>query len=201
MPEIEAAEPGIVVVADADVWSDGLTSAVRAVTVGAAEWSMPHGKVYRLNPESTLKLLAGEEPVLRPQRRREPAWPLSRRPYEGVLGGGIVIAHRDTFLEIPLDPRFKGPGQEDESWGYAIQTLAGSGWHGKAPLFHLYHEPLPRLSHRRGSKESWDLYRRYAEANMNKAAMRSLIEEFNDGKWTGQSKLHDHSELARGEHR
>jgi hypothetical protein len=169
MPALRNAPSDVVVIADSDCWSDGLESAVRAVTVGAAEWAMPHKTVYRLTELATHQFIGGESGL---------GVEVERRPYEGVWGGGIVVAHRDTFLSVPLDPRFKGPGQEDESWGLALWTLAGPGWRGKEPLTHLWHPPLPRLSPRRGSVASWELYRRYALANRKPDEMRALLAEF-----------------------
>lgn len=167
MPALRRMPDDIVVVADADVWCEGIESAIRAVTCGVANWAIPHKTVHRLSREGTDALLAGAE------------WSgkLDRRPYKGIFGGGIVVAHRDTFLEVPLDARFTGWGQEDESWGIALSTLAGLPWRGEADLIHLWHPPMPRMGGRRGNPEGWELYKRYATARGKPDEMRDLIFE------------------------
>lgn len=171
MPLVEAAPDGIVIVADADVWCDGLASAVRAVTCGVAEWAMPHDLLYRLSAEATSRVLRGMEPSIH--------MGLDQRPYHGIPGGGIVVAHRATLLAAPLDKRFDGWGQEDESWGWALGCMAGEPWRGEAPMFHLWHPPAERMTRRRGTPEGWHLRCRYREHQANPDAMRMLLE----GAW------------------
>lgn len=187
MPKIEQAGDDVVVVADADCWCAGLESAVLAVTCGVAEWAVPHKTVYRLTEDATERLIGGEVPL-----------PLEteRRPYHGVWGGGILVAHRDTFLRVPLDPRFQGPGQEDEAWGVALWTLAGQGWRGTADLLHLWHDPLPRLSHRRGSLKSWKLYQRYARAREHPEQMEALLKEIDVTRNPDGPAVHHRSAAA-----
>jgi hypothetical protein len=170
MPEIAAIEAEIVIVADADVWCEGLPDAVAAVKAGAT-WAIPHRGVFRLTRESTEQLLAGREP-----------WELEleQSAYLGTMGGGFVVARRETLLDVPLDPRFIGWGQEDESWGIALSCLAGRPWRGKVPLVHLWHPAPPRLTRRRGSVEGMNLRRRYGAAIGDPALMRALIEEAKD---------------------
>lgn len=90
----------VVIVADADVWCDGLADAVTAVQAGAS-WAVPHTSVHRLNPEATAAVLRGAD------------WnnqPLDQRPYRGIFGGGYVVAHRGVIHSIPPDPRYTGWG-------------------------------------------------------------------------------------------
>ena len=157
MPAVEASCAEIVVVHDADVACGGLPAALRAVESGAP-WAIPHLNVHRLNADG------GEE----------------QRPYRGIEGGGIVVARRPTLLEIPLDPRFAGWGQEDESWGVALNVLAGKPWRGKAPLYHFWHPPQQRLSRTRGSREGWNLRREYFRARSDPDRMRALVQEARD---------------------
>jgi hypothetical protein len=168
MPAVEAAaDDAIVVLADADVWCDGLREAVDAVA-GGAPWAIPHSHVYRLSPSGTAAVLAGE------------SWesqPLVQRPYRGVEGGGIVVARRETLLEAPLDERFCGWGQEDTAHAHALTTLVGHPWRGQAPLVHLWHPPQQRESRQRGSARGWALYKRYVAARRDPTRMRALIEE------------------------
>lgn len=165
-PVVEQSTADIVAVVDADVWTAGLKRAVYAVAVGLAEWAMPHRKVLRLDKESTEAFIAGEI-----------ATGFTRRPYEGVWGGGIVVAPKGVLLDCQLDPRFKSWGQEDTSHALALLTLHGDGWRGDADLIHLYHPPQERLNRQKGSREGWDLFLRYRKARRRPDAMRALLEE------------------------
>ena len=120
---------------DADVWCDGLPEAVSAVADGHS-WAIPHRQVYRLSKDGTDAYL-----------RRQPwKFKLDQQPYEGMLGGGIIVAQRDVLLRVPIDPRFIGWGQEDESHGMALWTIEGAPWRGTSDLIHLWHPPQDRLS-------------------------------------------------------
>jgi hypothetical protein len=170
MPAIARSSAQIVVAHDADVWTPGLALAVQAVRDGAA-WAVPHWKVHRLSAEATRAVLGGGE------------WsgqPLARPVYTGIAGGGVIVAHRDTFLDIPLDPRFHGWGQEDESWAMALWCLLGEPWRGEDPLVHLWHTLEPRHGQRMGSQAGWDLRNRYAQVRYDEANMRQLLQEAQD---------------------
>ncbi len=158
----------IVVVADADVWCDGVEEAVQAVENGA-EWATPHHGVRRLNRAATERVLRGGELDTRLR--------LDRRPYVGILGGGITVLRRETLFDIPLDPRFTGWGQEDESWGLALYALLGKPFRAKPWLYHLWHPPATRLTPARGSPAGWKLRCRYHAARRDQAAMRALLKE------------------------
>lgn len=150
------------VVHDGDVWTDGLDAAV--ASLGAeCRWAIPHHKVYRL---------AGGVTGPTDDRRC-----LVQAPYVGFPGGGIVVIDRDAYETCPLDPRFVGFGQEDESWALALTTIYGPPWRGDAPLWHWWHPPQPRRSRSVGNPESFALWRRYRRARNNPAAMSALVEE------------------------
>jgi len=166
-PEVEATAVEIVIIADADVWCDGIPEAVAAVDAGAP-FAIPHLKVHRLTKEGTEAVLAGGS--WRGQSLVQP-------PYEGFEGGGIVVSRREVLERVPLDCRFVNWGQEDECHAMALRTLVGVPWRGKAPLVHLWHPPQPRASRRRGSKESWELRRRYVAARKDPIAMAELLVE------------------------
>lgn len=170
MPAVQHSSASVVVVADADVWCDGLDAAVAAVLDGEA-WAIPHGKVHRLTRDATQLVLEGQAPATLTGHVHE------QIPYTGIAGGGLVVLRREVALDVPLDPRFEGWGGEDHSWGYALQTLAGRPWRGDAPLWHLWHPAAPRLSRKIGSEPSEALRRRYWAAMSNPQAMRNLIEE------------------------
>jgi hypothetical protein len=165
---LERAEGEAIVVADADVWCEGIERALTAVVCGFASWAMPHYTVRRISRDGTAAVLAGADPI---------AQDLDQNPYQGVWGGGVVVLHRDTLAECHPDPRFTGWGQEDESWATALQCLYGKGWRGTADLTHLWHPPQERLTRGWGSAESRALKRRYREARKDPDAMRALLQE------------------------
>lgn len=165
---VRRAAGDVLVVADADVWCHAVGEAVDAAQ--SAGWAMPHGRVWRLTAEATTDILCGG------------GWPiddpaaLERRPYWGMRGGGLVVVTRRAYEAAPLDPRFVGWGGEDESWSAALKVLVGPGWRGGAPLWHLWHEPLPRAVEFFGSTESRELVMRYRAAR-DVASMAALVDE------------------------
>lgn len=176
----------VLVIHDADVWTPGLEEAVEQVERGAM-WAIPHRGVHRLTEDSTRRLIAGE------------SWeglPLAERAYLGVEGGGVVAIHRDLLLRTPMDPRFEGWGSEDEAWAVALRACFGPPWRGKAPLAHLWHPPQSRLSRARGSRESWNLRRRYMRAAREPREMKTLLEEARAALDAAQPNLHDQPPAA-----
>lgn len=164
---IEQTDAEVVVVADADVWTDALATSITAVRAGAP-WAIPHRGVHRLTADSSDQFIAGAPlDVL----------DLDERAYLGVEGGGIVVLPRKTYEACPMDPRFHGWGGEDESWGLALRALHGPAVRGRGQLVHLWHPPQPRMTRRSGSPESRSLRKRYARAARDPAAMTVLIEE------------------------
>jgi hypothetical protein len=192
-PAVATAESGPVLVADADVWCDGLQEAVGAIE-GGEPWAIPHLYVHRLTEQSTAQACGQYEnwnktrPEIRGLELEEPAYP-------GMQGGGYVVAQRDTLLDIPLDPRFEGWGQEDISWAMALHFLAGPAWRGHAPLYHLYHPPQDRINRKRGNEAGWLLYRRYCRARYDLPKLRELIEEAkaHGAVEPAQPAVHDHA--------
>lgn len=167
--------PGdILVITDADVWCDATGEAIQRVRDGAP-WAMPHIKVYRLNPESTTDVLAGRQPHERMPLAHQVEPTIPGYPHPGTLGGGIVVVRRDVYEACPLDPRFVGWGQEDESWGMALRCLYGPPVRLKAPLWHLWHPPAD--PQRQGNPNGHILYKRYSKAKRRPDEMRALIDE------------------------
>jgi len=186
-PVIEDCDAAIVVQADADVWTDGLGKAVSAVEDGAP-WAIPHLLVHRLSEDGTAAMLAGK------------AWkdqPLDQRPYRGIQGGGIVVATSDVMRAVPVDSRFTAWGQEDECHAAALNALVGPPWRGDAVLWHCWHPPQPRMTRRRGSRESWELRKCYMQARKDPCAMSALIEESRVVSPTAQHPRDDHPAVAR----
>jgi hypothetical protein len=161
----------ILVIADADVWCDGVPAAVARVKAGAG-WAIPHYLVRRLTLPATLAVLgSGDWPV------RRTTTTYAQRPYPGRPGGGIVVLSRESYAKVPMDPRFVGWGQEDESWALALGTMLGRSWRGLADLWHLHHEPAPRQSRNFGSQASMNLHRRYTTASRQPKRMAALLAE------------------------
>jgi hypothetical protein len=155
MPLVRKCSLQVVIVADADVYCDGLREAVEAVRAGVP-WAVPHKRVVRLDAKGT----GHDEP-----------------PYEPLIGGGLLVARRDVLRDVPLDSRFRGWGGEDESWGLALRCLFGEPWQGKSDLIHLWHPPQERMTRRIGNEANWQLRRRYRRARGDPAAMRELLQE------------------------
>lgn len=169
---LDRADGDLLVIADADVWTDGVGQAVTAVQAGAP-WAVPHGKVHRLTEQATALVLAGTDPAAI-------VGGLARGRYGGVEGGGMVVLPRALYEQVPLDPRFGGWGQEDGSLGLALATIAGKRWRGVSPLWHLWHPPAGRLNQHVGNAASWALHVRYQVASRSSAAMRRLLDEINE---------------------
>lgn len=157
----------VIIVADADVWCDGVPDAVQAIRDGQA-WAVPHITVRRLTEAATALIYAGAE--------FDPAAPLDRTQYVGVKGGGIVVLDRRILEDVPLDPAFENWGGEDISWGYALTAIHGAAWRGSADLFHLYHPLEPRQGPNYSSFEGRRRYRMYHEAQGRPSAMGLLID-------------------------
>lgn len=163
----------VLVIADADVWTEGTGRAVEAVADGAP-WAVPHWHVHRLTEQATARVFAGgplEGTLSESVHRR-----LDRPAYVGYAAGGVTVLPRATYTQVPLDRRFVGWGQEDESWAHALTTLAGSCWRGQADLWHLWHPPQARLNPRWGTSSGRALARSYEQARRLPEQMRALLE-------------------------
>jgi hypothetical protein len=167
-PAVDASDAEIVVVADADCHTNGLSEAIAAVRRGAP-WAIPHRGVYRLAERGMEDFYAGADPM---------ELPLTQPAYRGYPGGGFVVARKHVLQEVPLDPRFVGWGYEDESWARALKTIIGNPWRGDAPLIHLWHPPQPRRDRNHGSRESELLCLRYVAAEHKPEEMRAILREF-----------------------
>ncbi len=162
----------VIVVSDADVWSEGLVGAVDAVR-GGAKWAIPHRLVHRLTEAASERVIAGEDPAV----FLDDAAAHDEQPYRGRPCGGLVVLPRAIAERIPPDARFVGWGGEDDAWALALKTLAGRPWRGEAPLWHLWHPPQPRLSRSVGSEANIGLVSLYAQAMGNERRMRQLIDQ------------------------
>lgn len=164
---LQATTAPICVVADADVWCDTVRAAVEVVADGAP-WAMPHTLVRRLNRPGTSAWLEGASFGSSPAG-------LAQHPYQGVEGGGLVVVRRSTLEEVPLDARFTGWGQEDESWALALRTLVGPLHRLTGTLWHLWHPPAPRAGRGVGTLASVELRGRYRRAYLKPGLMERVI--------------------------
>lgn len=169
---VAKASHDLLVVADADVWCDGVGKAAEIVAGGAARWAMPHHLLKRLTASATDEVLAsGEFPRIRT------TFTYSDRPYPGHPGGGMVVLNRATYEQAPIDPRFSGWGQEDDSWAVTLRLLAGREWRGLEDLWHLWHSPQPRMNRSTGNSGGAMLARRYWSARSSPRSMEALVAE------------------------
>lgn len=173
------ADGELLLIADADVFMDRQQLGMWASTLQASSsraWIIPHRTVMRLTPAGTAAVLAGEEPPVDNDGGGYRPNPLIERCYKGVGGGGMVMLSRDLYESVPLDPRFAGWGQEDQSLNEALGVLGGSYHRGGGTLYHLWHPPQPRLNDVVGSDESQAHYQRYLAARTPEL-MRALVDE------------------------
>ncbi len=163
----------LLVIADADVWVDpeAIRAAIVEVDVGGVRWALPHRLVHRLTEEGTRLVLEGlsfESAV--------DQFGYDREPYQGTVGGGMTIIDYDDYRSVPLDPRFVGWGQEDESWGDALRTMFQGRHRGMADMWHLWHPRMPRMAPGMGNVAGIHLRRRYATTRGHQDRMRRLID-------------------------
>lgn len=169
---IRRADADLLVIADADVWTDGVADAVDLVRAGRAPWATPHHLVRRLSAPATDEVLAtGQWPTV-----RTPVT-YAERPYPAHPGGGMTVLTRAGYSQAPMDPRFVGWGQEDDAWAIALRLLLGREHRGTADLWHLWHEVPARKSRSVGSPDGMELHRRYVQARSSRPAMEQLIAE------------------------
>lgn len=170
---IRRADADILVIADADVWTDGVAEAVDLIAAGRAPWATPQHLVRRLSREATAEVLAtGHWPAVRTDKT------YAERPYPVHPGGGMTVVTRDGYREAPMDPMFEGWGQEDDAWAIALRLLLGPEHRGTADLWHLWHEIPARKSRTVGSQENADRYGRYVKAAKSRSLIEQLIAEF-----------------------
>lgn len=160
----------VLIIHDADVVLDlwALRAAVGWVERGDVAWAIPHQAVYRLSEAASAAYMRDAHLSSTPD--------LVRWPYIGVPGGGCVVLRRSTYDDCPLDRRFLGWGDEDQSWGWALGTLHGAPWRAEADLVHLWHPPQPgSQGTRSASLDSNRLRRAYRAYRADPARMRALV--------------------------
>lgn len=78
----------------------------------------------------------------------------------------------------------------------ALTALVGEPHRGRADLVHCWHPPQPRWTRRRGSREGWELRKRYHQASADPTAMSDLIEEIRVPSQSAQHPLHHHAPVG-----
>lgn len=167
----------IVIVADADCWVD--PTALMRCREGLNQWhdwALPHHRVIRLGAEYTHRLVDSDEPPVLDDAT------LEEHPYTALrAAGGVVMFKREVWNLVPMDPRFLGWGFEDVAWWYAMHTLIGPAWRGKADLFHLWHPrdvPMDRDERSKSADPaSRELLERYKAALRKPVAMQAIVDE------------------------
>lgn len=169
MNGVAQASHDILVITDADVWSCGLLDAIDAVAMGAP-WATPHGNVHRLGKTVTERIYAGYYPMSDSV--------CERPPYIGNVGGGLLVASKDTLQRVPFDTRFAGWGREDDAWQMAADVLLPAGVRFEYPLYHFWHPPQDSSAGRKSSPND-EIYSRYCDAAGDRKAMQLLLDEIN----------------------
>lgn len=160
-----------VVVADADCVVDpaALREAVRLVQAGEAPWVVPHTLVHRLDEPSTAAVLAQAPGAAQLGGR------VIRTPYTGFAGGGLVVVDRSAYETAGGIPReFTGWGCEDEALALVLDALLGPHVRLPGDLWHLWHEPGPRMKEAHYAQNRHAL-RRYQRAAGNADAMWAVV--------------------------
>lgn len=163
----EQATGEVLVVADADVYTDPINLAAAVECAAGGDWSIPHKLVYRLTEAETQRVYDGHEP-----RRGS----VTIAPYEGAAGGGLLAVRRDQWDAVGgFDTGFVGWGREDHSFGWAM--LGTFGWNVRQDgrLWHLYHPGGE--GGRQPGEANRALGARYKHAKKNPPEMAALIAE------------------------
>lgn len=184
---LRESEADIVIVADADCWSDRVFEAVKAVERGGRAWCRPQSSIRRLTAEATLEVLSG--------RPADHELPLEQKAYPGARAGGIVVLNGDVARAVPPDPRFTTWGQEDLSWALALTCLHGYPLKLKGDLYHFWHAPEPRMDRRRGSRAGMVLFERYRAAARRRNVMQELVWEAHDAIDAADVAVRDRSSV------
>jgi hypothetical protein len=153
----------VIVVADADVITPAVGDCVAEVESGRSPWAVPHHAVYRLNADATRRVWDGDPlPDWRAPHSRLRS--RVREIHRAVTGGGVVVLDRACWDTAPIDARFRGWGQEDLAWGWALTRVHGQPYRRHGPCLHLWHPVQARLSRTTGTQDGQALWRRYSRA-------------------------------------
>lgn len=164
---VSKARAKTLIVADADVWCTP-TQLVQAVAYvdQRGGWAIPHQKVVRLDEGTS----AAWTPDYRGKIKCD------RAPYVGVPGGGLFVIRREDYLNVPMDPRFRGHSGQDIAWAHSADTLISRHMRFFGRLIHLWHPQQPTKGDPAFSKPNFRLMNEYARARGNRTHMRRLVD-------------------------
>lgn len=183
----------IIVILDADCYISGaaiLEAADRieyALSRGQRRWYMPYDDLYRLNEETTEKVLASypwrSYPIASPPDPSEvedTAGSMDGKRY----GALIQIIPREAFDIVGgMDPRFRGWGGEDVAHARALDTLYGKHKITRNQVTHLWHQKIGATFKTRkwkGQKvdqPNGHLASRYSQSTGDPEMMRKVVNE------------------------
>lgn len=155
------------IVADADVWCTP-TQLIQAVSFvdQRGGWAIPHQKVVRLDEGTSAAWTPDYKGKIK----------CDRAPYVGVPGGGLFVIRHEDYLDVPMDPRFKGHSGQDIAWAHSADTLISRHMRFFGRLIHLWHPPHPTKGDPSFSKPNFRLMNEYARARGSKTHMRRLVD-------------------------
>ncbi|GGK61365.1 hypothetical protein Sme01_03100 [Sphaerisporangium melleum] len=164
-----AADSGcdVAVICDADTiperqpLHDAITGALRD-----GRLHTPYGTFRGLSEQGTADFFAG-----RPAEDCD-----AELVYAWSVGGVFVIRPDAWTAAGGMDERFTAWGAEDVAFRRACDTLLGPTVRHPGQIVHLWHPPAQRTG-TPANDAVWELAQRYAEAEGNAKAMRSLIAE------------------------
>lgn len=164
---VSKARAKTLIVADADVWCTP-TQLVQAVAYvdQRGGWAIPHQKVVRLDEGTSAAWTPDYKGKIK----------CDRAPYVGVPGGGLFVIRREDYLDVPMDPRFKGHSGQDIAWAHSADTLISRHMRFFGRLIHLWHPQQPTKGDPAFSKPNFRLMNEYARARGNRTHMRRLVD-------------------------
>lgn len=164
---VSKARAKTLIVADADVWCTP-TQLVQAVAYvdQRGGWAIPHQKVVRLDEGTSAAWTPDYKGKIK----------CDRAPYVGVPGGGLFVIRREDYLDVPMDPRFRGHSGQDIAWAHSADTLISRHMRFFGRLIHLWHPQQPTKGDPAFSKPNFRLMNEYARARGNRTHMRRLVD-------------------------
>jgi hypothetical protein len=158
-----------------------------AIRKGHRLWFIPYRHLYRLNEETTERVLNSNP--RHPLRFTSPPDDDEVLSTQGSshghrFGAMIQIMPREAFEHVGcMDPRFKGWGGEDIAFVRAVDTLYGKHKTTENDVVHLWHASVdvtPTIRMWQGQKSPGhnnNLAARYNQATGDRARMRRLVDE------------------------
>lgn len=161
---IRGSRSDVVVLSGADVILDPSDVADAVDLASDGRWVMLAGEYRRLSEDITAEVLDG--PV-------DAVWDWPGEEMDTDLGWGPIVAPRELLLDVGYDERFLGWGGEDDAFGIAAETLAGSPLHLGGTAYMLWHPPATNTRY----AANVALLNRYRSAHHCPSAIRALLAE------------------------